>query len=43
MPPDRIFVFPGKAKLEIMSGNSFVNNDRPRTAFLEKTMFLASA
>src|SRR5205807_7722013 len=30
MPPDRIFVFPGKAKLEIMSGNSFVDNDRPR-------------
>src|SRR5438552_18701555 len=30
MPPDRIFVFPGKAKLEIMSGNSFVDNDRAR-------------
>src|SRR6266513_4494518 len=30
MQPNWVFVLPGKAKLEIMSGNSFVNNDRPR-------------
>src|SRR5437868_11367513 len=30
MPPNWVFVLPGKAKLEIMSRNSFVNNDRPR-------------
>src|SRR5205823_3893872 len=30
MPPNWVFVLPGKAKLEIMSGNSFVDNDRPR-------------
>src|SRR6266481_124185 len=30
MPPNRVFVLPGKAKLEIMSGNSFVNDNRPR-------------
>src|SRR5947207_5819220 len=30
MPPNWVFVLPGKAKLEIMSRNSFVNDDRPR-------------
>ena len=30
MPPDRVLVFPGKTKLKIMPGNSFVNSDRPR-------------
>src|SRR5439155_19087197 len=30
MPPNWVFVLPGKAKLEIMSWNSFVDNDRPR-------------
>src|SRR5437660_3683463 len=30
MPPNWVFVLPGKAKREIMSGNSLVNNDRPR-------------
>src|SRR5438046_6314007 len=30
MPPNWVFVLPGKAKLEIMSRNSFVDNDRPR-------------
>ena len=30
MPPDRILVFPGETKLEIMPGDSFVHDDRPR-------------
>src|ERR1700681_1798422 len=30
MTPDWIFVFPGKTKLEVVTGNSFVYGDRPR-------------
>ena len=30
MAPDRILVFPGKTKLEVMPGNSFVHGQRPR-------------
>jgi len=30
MPPDRISVFPGKAKLEIMAGNPLVDSEGPR-------------
>src|SRR6266480_4291433 len=30
MPPNRVFVLPGKTKLEIMPRNPFVNDDRPR-------------
>src|SRR6266446_409998 len=30
MPPDRVLMFPRETKLKIMTGNSFVNGDRPR-------------
>src|ERR1043166_4065479 len=30
MPTDRVFMFPGKAQLKIMAGNSFVNCNRSR-------------
>ena len=30
MPPDRVLVFPRETKLKVMTGNSFVNGDRPR-------------
>ena len=30
MTADRVFVFPGKTKLKIMAGNSFVHGERPR-------------